>query len=311
MNATATTAKPSDRTVGYDFDPAPKRAGSCSSKARSAGPTISSSSSCSSSGEASRTSCWTTKAKIADALGVTTKTVQRSYRHLSLAQLISLHEVSPPGCSDPNEPANRTGWRIHFLFVNAVRSNAPGPDRRTPEARRKHASKPGGENTNVLPPPGHQCPPPPRTPMSSPPQDTNVLQVGKPSGLSLEGFKQDNNNQDAHAPMSSLSLASLPKDPETPPIAEVSEILLAPEITPPCASIHGKVVPPASAIRAPELVEADIDRALLVTTQALLIALSAGFKVSPNWSPETAHGAILDFMRRTQLSALVGSQRHR
>ena len=171
---TRTHAQPSTgNPLGYPFDPIPKRALDLVEQ-----------------GTISRTdylvlvellrfrrvyrgSCWTSKKTIATALGISTKTVQRSYRRLSDAGLIRMAEVAVP---DPDEPRNRTGFRIHFLFVDAIRPAGP-EDRRPPAARMKPAGTPakqactsGGGRTPMSSPLGTLMSSPPRTPMSSPPR---------------------------------------------------------------------------------------------------------------------------------------------
>ena len=257
MNATSTNARPKqaaatpDRKIEYPFDPPPKRARELVEQ-----------------GRISRTdylvlvellryqlgfrgSCWTTKKKIADALNISTKTVQRSYRQLEAVDLIRLNAVSRPGSCDPDEPANRTGYRIHFLFVDAVRPIGPASDRRKPEDRREHASKPGGEDTNVLPP-LHVSLEGGEDTNVLPGEDTNVLQFRMLFEHS-DGTKKDDDRQTENACMSSSSFASLPsdQDQEIPPI--IAELLRrTPEIDRPLASTHAMVASPASAIGTPE-----------------------------------------------------------
>ena len=152
-----------------------------------------------------RGSCWTTKKIIAQALGITTKTVQRSYRHLSDAGLIRMAEVAVP---DPDEPRNRTGFRIHFLFLDAIRPAGP-EDRRPPAARTKPACTPathactlvGGEDTHVLPPQDANV---------LPPEDTHVPQYSKDLRPS-DGRNLNDDNQTEHTCMSSSFNPSHPE----------------------------------------------------------------------------------------------------
>jgi hypothetical protein len=164
-----------------------------------------------------RGSCWTSKTTIAQALGITTKTVQRSYRRLSDAGLIRTAEVAVP---DPDEPRNRTGFRIHFLFIDAIRPAGP-EDRRPPWGRTKQASispkqaciSGPGEDTHVLPPQDTHVLPPGDTNVP-PPGDTNVPQCSKDLRPS-DGRILDDDNQTEHPRMSSSSFN--PSNPEGEP----------------------------------------------------------------------------------------------
>ena len=82
-----------------------------------------------------RASAWVKKETIAKALGVSVKTVQRSFRRLEIHGFIAQVRVPKP---DPDQPKNRTGWRIHFLFVELTDTPEPIPatDRRTPSERK-------------------------------------------------------------------------------------------------------------------------------------------------------------------------------
>jgi len=85
-----------------------------------------------------RTSVWCSKQTIADRIGMTTRTVQMSLRRLELHGFIEQVPVDVP---DPDEPSNRTGWRIVLLFMPGARRQGLGPDRRRPEERRGPAPR--------------------------------------------------------------------------------------------------------------------------------------------------------------------------
>lgn len=94
-----------------------------------------------------RDSVWVTKAYIAKELGCCPRTVQSSYNRLQANGLIRQHELNGP---DPDEPRNRTGWRIYFLWLNPSKASLPGPDRRPSSARKGGGSTAGGGG-NFLP----------------------------------------------------------------------------------------------------------------------------------------------------------------
>lgn len=95
-------------------------------------------------------SCWCAKATIAAKIRRTERTVQSSLRRLELHGFIAQVNVATP---DPDEPRNKTGWRIVLLFVE-TEAPKPGPavDRRTPAMRRKWVrTGQAGEETGFLP----------------------------------------------------------------------------------------------------------------------------------------------------------------
>lgn len=94
-------------------------------------------------------SAWCCKTTIAEELKCSERTVQRSLERLGAQRVIRQAEVGPPGTPDPDEPMNKTGWRIYFLWITKRSDFGPEPDRRPPDQRTKMSS-------------------PPRTKMSSP-----------------------------------------------------------------------------------------------------------------------------------------------
>lgn len=71
--------------------------------------------------------CWCAKSTIAEKVGCSTRTVQRSLGRLAQAGLIAQEVVDVP---DPDEPRNRTGWRIVLLWLApADYKPGPGPSR--------------------------------------------------------------------------------------------------------------------------------------------------------------------------------------
>ena len=218
-----------------------------------------------------RDSCWCSKKKIASELGISERTVQYALERLEKARVICRAQVSGPHQEDPDEPRNRTGWRIYFLFITDRTTFGPGPDRRPPleRKRRESASLHIPREEAIF----ASSPDLERKQLSASSEEATFCFESKmdpkpelkttTSEPSL-GSKQD---FEVHA-LSSSSLAPLSGNPETPP-----------------------------PIKGPEFAEADVDQALLAATVALMVTLSAGFKVSPNWTPETARDAILGFAR--------------
>lgn len=81
-------------------------------------------------------SCWRSKEAAAQTLGVDERSVQMSWRRLSLAGFIEQQLLTGAG-DDPIDPRNRTGWRIWFRFDASAKPLGTGPDRRTPIDRKK------------------------------------------------------------------------------------------------------------------------------------------------------------------------------
>ena len=84
-----------------------------------------------------RDSCWCTKKVIARELGISERTVQYRLERLEQAGVIRKVQVSGPHQEDPDEPRNRTGWRIYFLFITERTNLDRGTDRRDREARKR------------------------------------------------------------------------------------------------------------------------------------------------------------------------------
>ncbi len=80
-------------------------------------------------------SCWSSKGIIARRIGRTERTVQHALRRLTERGFIAHVPVEAP---EPDEPANRTGFRILLRFVHpdAPKPAAPSVDRRPPQARK-------------------------------------------------------------------------------------------------------------------------------------------------------------------------------
>lgn len=145
--------------------------------------------------KAFRNSCWTTKKFVARELGITEKTVQRSFLRLGTPvadepPLIEQVAVPKP---DPDEPANRTGWRIYLnLTSDTPTGHGPGPDRRPNVERRKWVRvdrregqmalplDPAREDTRALPPQGFPA-------EMSPPSGTSEGQTGGTPGEETGG----------------------------------------------------------------------------------------------------------------------------
>lgn len=85
-------------------------------------------------------SAWCCKRTIANELGRSEKTVQRSLDRLGEHGIIRQARVASPGHPDPDEPRNKTGWRIYFMWITTRSDFGPGPDRRPPEQRTKMSS---------------------------------------------------------------------------------------------------------------------------------------------------------------------------
>jgi hypothetical protein len=75
------------------------------------------------------TPCWCSKPTIAAELGVAERTVQYALERLERAGVIRQVPVAPPGRPDPDEPKNRTGWRIYLGYGNDSVRNGPLPSR--------------------------------------------------------------------------------------------------------------------------------------------------------------------------------------
>jgi hypothetical protein len=110
-----------------------------------------------------RDSAWCSKSTIAEKLGCSERTVQRSLERLEQHKVILQVRTGPPGHPDPDEPRNQTGWRIYFLWITARVNLGPGPDRRPPEERTSLSSP---ERTGLSSPE--------RTNLSSPPPAATI-----------------------------------------------------------------------------------------------------------------------------------------
>src|SRR5262245_51245616 len=78
---------------------------------------------------------WSSNSHLARELGCSTDTVTRACSQLSKAGLIERHRVPSP---DPDDKANRTGWRFRFLFVDAPSAAMKAPH--ASEVRNRAAS---------------------------------------------------------------------------------------------------------------------------------------------------------------------------
>jgi len=144
-------------------------------------------------------SCWCSKATVAAMCGCSPRTVQRSLDRLGRAGVIEQKRVATP---DPDDPGNRTGWRIVFLWLTPE-GYRPGPG---PERPGK-GSKRGPGETRLSPPQGGQSGAP-GPPSVSPPVETPVSP------------KSDGLNPDGETPPSSSSLragGAAPPDPGPTP----------------------------------------------------------------------------------------------
>jgi hypothetical protein len=138
MNAATTaTGRAVDRRIPYPFDPTPKLVRRLRrdkklkrGDAEVLGVLLSFR-------RAFRDSCWCSVPKIAAELGLSERTVQYALARLEAAGVIRQVRVAGPNQPDPDEPRNRTGWRIYFLFITERTDLPPGPDRRPPGERRR------------------------------------------------------------------------------------------------------------------------------------------------------------------------------
>lgn len=140
-------------------------------------------------------SCWCSKATVAAKIGRCPRTVQRSLDRLGRAGVIEQRRVATP---DPDDPGNRTGWRIVFLWL-APEGYRPGPG---PERPGK-GSKRGPGETRLSPPRGGRSGAPVPTSVS-PPVETPVSP------------KSDGLNSDGETPPSSSSLRAGGAAPPNP-----------------------------------------------------------------------------------------------
>lgn len=147
-----------------------------------------------------RHSCWCSKATVAAKLGRSPRTVQRSLFRLGQAGLI---EQAPMESPDPDDPGNRTGWRIVFLWLTpADYRPGSGPVR-------------AGLGTQKKAPQGDIFVSPPRvspeTEMSPPPET-----LLSPNHAGASNGVLDGPEPDGETPPSSSS----PRACEAPPVAE-------------------------------------------------------------------------------------------
>jgi hypothetical protein len=145
--ATTETGPASDRRIPYAFDPTPKLVRQLRREkklkrgdAEVLGVLLSFR-------RAFRDSCWCSVPKIAAELGISERTVQYALARLEAAGVIRQVRVAGPNQPDPDEPRNRTGWRVYFLFITERTDLPPGPDRRPPEERRRGDSAPRDDAT--------------------------------------------------------------------------------------------------------------------------------------------------------------------
>jgi hypothetical protein len=120
-------------------------------------------------------SCWTVKAVVAKATGLSPRTVQRSFARLSAAKVI---EHRPVECPDPDEPQNQTGWRIGFVWL-APKGHVPGPGVTRAGRGKKTVGTPDANwETSVSPPPAVSG-----ETSVSPPPETSVSPKATPTGV--------------------------------------------------------------------------------------------------------------------------------
>jgi hypothetical protein len=241
-------------------------------------------------------SAWCCKRTIAAELGRSVRTVQRSLERLGLYGIIRQARVASPGQPDPDEPRNKTGWRIYFLWITTRSDFGPAPDRRTPDQRTKMSSPPG----TILSSPGG-------TEMSSPPPGAII---GFPRGeLSQTEGRETRYDDDGIAsakqaaeidacmpssfPELSLPIPTIPRAGSTPrPVPRIPLASAMPALTPRVPRFD----PMASAS------EPAIDLALL---SALVTRAAALMRVSPEVARETLLGLVREFGRKADRAGLV------
>jgi hypothetical protein len=117
--------------------------------------------------------CRSAKKTIADELGISVRTVQYSFRRLEVRGFIRQFKLRTP---DPDDPGNKTGWRIALLFLPALGLKlGQGPDRRPPEERRVWTRNDGGGRQPVASPL-----PPAADPAASAPTQPVATQAEQP-----------------------------------------------------------------------------------------------------------------------------------
>ncbi len=246
-------------------------------------------------------SAWCAKGTIAAALGRSEKTVQRSLERLGKYGIIRQARVASPGHPDPDEPRNKTGWRIYFLWITARTDFGPAPDRRAPEGRTKTAPPTG----TILSSPGG-------TILSSPPPRATI---GPPRGEFSQTEERENKYDDdgiasakqaaeIDACMSSSFPDLSPSIPIPIPIAIPIPIPTTPRPLP--------RIPLASAVPAATPRVARFDPMMAAPGPALDLALfsalvaraAALMRVSPEAARETLLGLVLEFGRKADRAGL-------
>lgn len=94
--------------------------------------------------------CWRPKGKIAEDLGYSPRTVQRSFDRLGRAGVIEQKALDGP---DPDDTRNWTGWRVYFLWLTPKGYEpGPGPARPGKGARKSVNRQDCFFNPSTVPP---------------------------------------------------------------------------------------------------------------------------------------------------------------
>lgn len=150
----AARTDPPKTTLGYKFDPVPRAAFEASKAKKILSGDIEVLAALLRFRSRLKFACWCTNRTIASKVGCSVRTIQRAIIRLSKAGLIAQEDL---GGSDPDDPRNRTGWRIVFLWLapaGYVPRKAPVREVPTPN---EAASK---GDTGVTPPMTRVSPPP-------------------------------------------------------------------------------------------------------------------------------------------------------
>jgi hypothetical protein len=237
-------------------------------------------------------SAWCCKRTIADQLGRSLKTVQRSLQRLGLHGIIRQVQVASPGQPDPDEPRNKTGWRIYFLWITTRSDFGPAPDRRTPDQRTKMSSPP----ETILSSPGG-------TILSSPPP---CAIIGFPRGEFSETEERENRDDDGiasarqTAEIDACMSSSFPDLSPQIPISIPTHCRPTPRI--PLASAM-----PAQTPRVPRfdpMASAAVPAIDLALLSALVARASRLMRVSPEVARETLLGLVREFGRKADRAGL-------
>jgi hypothetical protein len=223
-----------------------------------------------------RNSCWRPVGKIAEELGCSKRTVQRALRRLCEAGLIEQVELKGP---DPDEH-NRTGWRIVFVFLAPDGYKpGPGPDRRTPQARKRWALIDARGDDKMSSPPAPLFDPPAASPEMTILSSRGMTNLS--SNYCARGSNQDRAELDGETPTSSSSLRACLVPPSADALGSDDDDVAAPREEHQAAKLVTVAELPAPALEATPV-------AAEPALPAPVAALAGVLAVAPGTMPEGA-----------------------